>query len=193
MIPNRKFGLFGGSFDPVHHGHLILAREALEQLGLERILFIPANISPHKTGSPPAPPALRVAMLKAAIDGNAAFSIETCELEREGPSYAIDTVRHLAAKHAGVDWTFLIGGDNVAALDTWKEIDALRGMVEFAVFTGRHPAGETGGWPRIDRRIDLSSSEIRNRIARGLPVRYFVPDAVDRLIAEHRLYLHDRL
>lgn len=193
MIPNRKFGLFGGSFDPVHHGHLILAREALEQLGLERVLFIPANISPHKTGTPPASPSMRVAMLKAALDGEPAFSIETCELEREGPSYAIDTVRHLSANHVGVDWTFLIGGDNVAALDTWREIDALRGMVEFAVFAGRESAEGTGGMPRINRRIDLSSSEIRNRIACGLPVRYFVPDAVERLIAEHRLYLHDRL
>jgi len=192
MNPLRKLGLFGGSFDPIHHGHLILAREALESLGLDRVIFIPSGISPHKLDRPPAPAELRCKMLEAALRDEAGLEWDDCEIRRPGPSFAIDTVREMAARHPGAELFFFIGEDNLASLHTWKDVALLKTMVKFVVMSrGFAAPAPDQDYPVISRPIDISSTEIRNRIARGLSVRYLVPDCACEIIFQHRLYRND--
>ena len=190
MNPLRKLGLFGGSFDPIHHGHLILAREALESLGLDLVLFIPSGISPHKLARPPAPAGLRCQMVEAAVRDEPGLGWDDCEIRRPGPSFAIDTVREMAVRHPGVELHFFIGEDNLASLDTWKDIAALRTLVKFVVLARGHGAPDHG-FPVISRPVDISSTDIRNRIARGLSVRYLAPEAACEIISQHHLYRND--
>lgn len=190
MISSQNIGLFGGSFDPIHHGHLILAREAMEKLGLERVVFIPANISPHKLDRPPVSAAVRCEMLEAAIEDEAGFFCDRCEAERPGPSFAVDTVRLMASRFPGARLFYFIGEDNVAGLETWREIDVLRRMVSFVVLT-RGGFSNEGGFPVISRNVDISSTDIRNRIAHGLSVRYLLPDATCKIIQQYRLYRNE--
>lgn len=190
MISLRKIGLFGGSFDPIHHGHLILAREALESLGLDRVIFIPAGVSPHKLGRPPAPAELRGRMVAAAVDGEDRLGWDDCEIRREGPSFAIDTVRAMLERFPGAEISYFIGEDNLPALHTWKEIGELRRLVRFVVFS-RGGGGADHGFPVVSRRVDISSTDIRNRIASGLSARYLLPEAACHLIAQHQLYRNE--
>jgi len=190
MIPPRKIGLYGGSFDPIHHGHLILAREAMESLGLDRVIFIPAGISPHKLGRPPAPAALRCAMVAAAIAGEPGFEFDDCEAVRDGASFAIDTVRLMRGCHPGAEIFYFIGGDNVPALDTWKEISELERLVRFVVFS-RGAVGASHAFLSVTRVVDISSTDIRNRIATGRSVRYLVPPSACEIITRHRLYRNE--
>lgn len=190
MNPLRKIGLFGGSFDPIHHGHLILAREALESLALDRVIFIPNGISPHKLARPPAPPNLRCRMVEAAVRGEAGFGWDDCEIRRQGPSFAIDTVREMAARHPGAELYFFIGEDNLASLHTWKDIARLTTLVRFVVLS-RGSGLQGQEFPVVSKPVDISSTEIRNRIARGLSVRYLVPESACEIISQHRLYRND--
>ena len=190
MIPSQKIGLFGGSFDPIHHGHLILARDAMESLGLDRVIFIPANVSPHKLAHAPSPTHLRCEMVAAAIAGEPRFSMDACEAEREGPSYAVDTVRLMHRRFPQAEFFYFIGEDNVPALHTWREIDELKKMASFVVLA-RGNLEPAEGFPIISRNIDISSTDIRNRIAQGLSVRYLLPDAVCAILTRHQLYLND--
>ena len=184
----KTIGIFGGTFDPIHCGHLILARDAIEQLELEELLFIPAAISPHKLGQSPAAAAdVRVEMLRAAIEGEPRFCLDTLELERPAPSYTIATIEALRARDSGARFVYLIGEDNVAQLPTWRRYPELSRMVQFAVLdrTGlktEHP------FRTVRRHIDISASDIRNRVARGLSIRYLVPPAVEKIIRERALY-----
>jgi nicotinate-nucleotide adenylyltransferase len=190
MISSEKVGLFGGSFDPIHHGHLILARDAMESLGLDRVIFIPANVSPHKLARPPVAARLRCEMVEAAIAGEPRFSMDACEAEREGPSFAADTVRLMQRRFQQAEFFYFIGEDNVPALHTWREIDELKKLASFVVLA-RGDLAPIEGFPVISRNIDISSTDIRNRIARGLSVRYLLPDAVCAILARHQLYLND--
>jgi nicotinate-nucleotide adenylyltransferase len=191
MNPRSKVGLYGGSFDPIHHGHLILARDVRERLGLERMIFIPAGVSPHKLDQPPAPPAVRLEMVRAAVAGEEGFECDDCEVTREGPSFAIDTVRLMMGRHPGAEIFYLIGGDNLQALDTWKEIDALRELVTFVVLARGGGGMTPEGFVAFDRRVDISSTDIRKRIATGRPVSYLLPEAVCTIVFRHRLYRND--
>lgn len=172
----ERIGIYGGSFDPIHFGHLILAREAKEQLGLSRVLFVPAVVSPHKLDRPPSSPGLRCRVLQAAIEEEPGFEMDDSEIRRQAvPSYTIDTVRLLRERHPGVEMDYFIGDDNLSELHTWKEIDLLRELVRFVVLSrGGHPVPE--GMPVVRRRIDISSTDIRNRIASGQSVRYLLPE-----------------
>lgn len=190
MISSEKIGLFGGSFDPIHHGHLIMARDAMESLGLDRVLFIPVNVSPHKVGRPPAAAHLRCEMVDAAIAGEPRFSMDDCEAERAGPSFAIDTVRLMRKRFPQASLYYFIGEDNIDALHTWKEIDQLRDLASFIVLARGHRKAPEG-FPVISRNIDICSTDIRNRIAQGLSVRYLLPDAVCAILTRHQLYLND--
>ena len=183
----KKIGIFGGTFDPIHCGHLVLARDAIEQLQLDELLFIPAAMSPHKLERPPAPADLRVEMLRAAIEGEPRFCLDTLELERPAPSYTVETIEALRAREPGAQFVCLIGEDNVARLSTWHRFSELSQMVQFAVLdrTGlktEHP------FPTIRRHIDISATDIRNRVARGLSLRYLVPPAVEKIIRDRELY-----
>ncbi len=197
-----KLGFYGGSFDPIHHGHLLLARDAVETLGLERLFFIPAAVSPHKLGARPgpsaAPAAVRAAMIRAAIEDEPRFGIEELELQRaeQGApvSYTIDTILALRERYGGeAAFYYLIGQDNLAKLDTWRRIDELRRLATFVVLA-RDVADVANGaqtplpFQTLARRIDISATEIRNRIANGLSIRYLVPERVRDLLLRHQLY-----
>lgn len=184
----ERVGIFGGTFDPVHHGHLLLAEAALEQLDLDRILFIPAALSPFKQDRPPGASAeQRLRMLRLATASEPRFGVDDREIHRDGPSYTLDTVRSLLGDHPGVRFLLLIGADNLAELERWHRIDELRNLVDFAVLDrGDDPGATECGFPVVKRRVDLSSTEIRERLAKGLSIRLMVPAPVyDVIMSEH--------
>jgi nicotinate-nucleotide adenylyltransferase len=183
----KTIGIFGGTFDPIHNGHLILARDAIEQLSLDELLFIPAALSPHKLEQSPAAADVRVEMIRAAIEGEPRLCLDTLELERSAPSFTIDTVEALRTRKPDAQFICLIGEDNVARLPTWHRFDELEKMVQFAVLdrTGlktKHP------FRTVRRHLDISATEIRNRVARGQSIRYLVPPAVEQIIRQRQLY-----
>ena len=182
----QKIGIYGGTFDPVHHAHLILARLALERFALERIVFVPTRLSPHKNDSV-ATPEVRLQMLRSAIEGEAQFEVDDCELQREPPSYTIDTVEKLRQKYQGAQLFLLIGDDNLAGLPSWRGFEDLRHMVTFVVLQ-RAFTPVVHEYLSVDRRIDISATEIRNRIASGRSIQYLVPRSVEQIIRTRGLY-----
>jgi nicotinate-nucleotide adenylyltransferase len=182
-----RLALYGGSFDPIHHGHLILARQALEDLSLDRIVFVPAAESPFKPNHSSASAEDRLAMVKLAIEVEPAFVVDPLELNREIPSYTIHTAREYKARHPADTLFFLIGEDHVAALPKWNEFKELDRLVHFAVLS-RSDLPLKVGYPVVRRRFDLSSTEIRNRVANNLPISYLVPENVLRYIHQRNLY-----
>jgi nicotinate-nucleotide adenylyltransferase len=187
-----KIGLFGGSFDPVHHGHLIVGQAAAEALGLDELRFVPAREQPFKLGQHAAPAADRAAMLELAVQGAPRLSVERLELERPGPSYTVDTLRALVARHPGAALTLLLGADAARELEDWHEAGALPGLARIVVFargsTAVPDSRLIAGVVEVPR-IEISATEIRGRVRAGLPIRYWVPDAVARYVAQHRVYL----
>src|SRR5438132_2203029 len=162
----KKIGIYGGTFDPIHHAHLILGRQACEQLGLDRVIFVPAALSPFKKATHASGEA-RMSMLRAAIEGELMFTVNDCELRRPPPSYSIDTVLQIREREPDAELFWLIGADNVAGLNKWHRIDALKKLVQFVVLDrGR---GEKGAhaYPVVQRNIDISATDIRNRVASG--------------------------
>lgn len=183
----KKIGIFGGSFDPVHHGHLILAREALETLALDTVLFVPAAQSPHKSAWHPAGAAARWEMLTAAIEGESAFFASRLELDRPAPSYSVDTVEQLRASTHDAQFFFLVGEDNLPLLQGWHRFADLERLVRFVVLARsrlvvKHP------YLTVRREIDISATAIRKRVASGQSIRYLVPDTVERIIRRENLY-----
>lgn len=182
-----KIGLYGGTFDPVHTGHLILARDAIEELDLDCVIFIPASLSPHKQNTQPASASVRKEMLIAAIENEPRFVIDDCELYRKGPSFTIDTVLEIKARHDNAEVFYLVGEDNIRELHTWRRIQELEQLVQFVVLN-RSDKSVAHLFPTLQRRIDISATEIRNRVAKGQSIRYLVPDKVMALIEHHHLY-----
>lgn len=187
MSEPKRVALFGGSFDPIHHGHLVLARDAVEQLNLDLVLFIPAARSPHKPDSQPAPARVRGEMVEAAIAGEAGFEFDDRELYREGLSFTIDTVVAVRTRFPLASLFYLIGDDNLAKLHTWRRIEEVRALVQFVVF-GRGEDCAAHGFPSLPRRLDISATEIRQRVAQGASIRYLVPDPVRAIIERDQLY-----
>lgn len=183
----KKIGIFGGSFDPIHHGHLILAREALETLALEQVLFIPAAQSPHKPGTAPASAAARWEMLEAAIAGENGFAASRVELDRPAPSYAVETMEELRAQNPETEFFFLVGEDNLPKLSTWHRFDDLARLVQFVVLD-RTGCEVEYSYAAVRRKIDISATAIRKRVASGQSIRYLVPEAVERIIRRQHLY-----
>lgn len=182
-----KIALYGGTFDPIHHGHLLLARAAKETFGLDRIVFIPAAVSPHKLHAAPTPGAVRWEMVRAAIAGEEGFSADDRELRRTGPSFTYDTVAEWRAEEPDAELFYLIGQDNLAALHTWYRIEELKKLATFIVL-GRGDETATHPFPQIDLRFDVAASDIRNRVAKGLSIRYLVSESVADIIQQKRLY-----
>jgi len=184
----KKIGIYGGTFDPVHHAHLILARDALETLGLDEVIFVPAAVSPLKKAAPVASGELRLAMLRAAIKGEPKFAADNCELCRPPPSYTIDTVEEIRRRNNYAAIYCLIGEDNVDTLTKWHRFTELEKMVHFVVLDRRgQPASHC--YSVIDRKIDISATEIRTRVASGRSIRYLVPSTVEEIIRREKLYL----
>lgn len=183
----KKIGIYGGSFDPIHHGHLILAREALENLGLAEVIFVPAAQSPHKLAPPAAGAAVRWEMLTVAIARESGFSASRLEIDRPPPSYSIVTVEQLRTKKTNAEFFFLVGEDNLPQLPTWHRFHELRRLVQFVVLDRSGVALEEN-YPVVRRKIDISATTIRNRVASGQSIRYLVPEAVEQIIRRENLY-----
>jgi nicotinate-nucleotide adenylyltransferase len=186
----KKIGLYGGTFDPIHNGHLILARDAMERLELDRVVFLPAHVSPHKLDRPPASAEARCRMVAESIEGEPGFYLDDREIRREGPSFTVDTVREYGAEFPGAQLFYFVGDDNLDELHTWKEIDHLRELAQFVVLS-RAGMPFLAEFPMITRRVEISSTEIRNRIARGQSVRYMVPYPACQVITMLGLYKND--
>lgn len=193
----RRIGLYGGSFDPPHLAHLALARVARDTLALEELRWQPAGRPWQKPGRLVASDAQRVAMLRLLIDQEAGFIVDTCELEREGPSYTIDTLRELAAAQPGALRFLIIGADQFARLDSWKDAGQIPQLATLAVAAREGqavvpPAGWPGAplaWVELPLpRIDISATEVRRRAAAGEPVSPLVGEAVAGYIDQHHLY-----
>lgn len=185
-------GLFGGSFDPVHHGHLITAAVVAETLGLDQLRFVPANEQPFKAGTHRAPAADRAAMLELAIAGAEGFAVERAELERPGPSYTVETLRILTAREPGNRFVVLLGADAAAQFDRWREPEEIRRLAQVAIFARPGAPAVTGraaGSLIAVPSIGISATGVRRRVGEGRSVRYWVPGPVADYIAMHRLYL----
>lgn len=189
----KRIGLFGGSFDPVHLGHLLVAQAACEDLALDRLFLIPAAQSPFKPASKPAPDAMRLRMLRLALAGKSNYEIDEQELQRGGVSFTIDTARDYSARFPGSEIFYLIGADHVPTLPKWREAQQLAMLVQFVVIPrpGDAPASlpppfrirTLGGWP-----LQLSSSQVRARVREGLAVNHLLPFGVSAVIEEEKLY-----
>ena len=183
----EKIGIFGGTFDPIHHGHLILAREAKEELELDRMIFVPAAASPHKLNQIFAPAEVRLEMLTIALAGEAGFECSALELQRPPPSYAIDTVAACRLTHPTAEFFCVVGDDHLDRLSTWHRFEELSKSVQFVVLN-RGGLSPGHPYPRIQRRLDISATDIRKRVATGRSIRYLVPPAVAEIIRNRQLY-----
>jgi nicotinate-nucleotide adenylyltransferase len=187
-----RIGIYGGTFDPPHVGHLIVASDACAALDLDRLLLIPSADPPHKQGKVQATAEQRLAMLEAAVRDDPRFEVDDIELRLEGASYTVETLREMRKRHADAELFFLVGVDQMKELHSWREPDEVARLARLSVMTreGETPDEDTPYPHRLIpvTRIDLSSSDIRRRIARGEPVRYLLPDAVRELVEEWGLY-----
>jgi nicotinate-nucleotide adenylyltransferase len=193
-LARMKLGLFGGSFDPVHLGHLLAARAAREEAGLDRLFFIPAAQSPFKPEARPAPAAERLRWLRLALAGDATAEIDDQEIRRAGPSYTIETVRDYARRYPAAELFYLIGADQTGQLRLWREAAELARLVQFLIIPRPGEAVAELAEPfrgRVLRGVPLgvSSSEIRARLKAGLPVTHLTPAAVAEALGNNRLYL----
>jgi nicotinate-nucleotide adenylyltransferase len=202
MTSRRGIGVFGGTFDPIHIGHLAAAEDARAQLDLQKILFIPNNVPPHKRDQRVSIAGDRVRMVELAIADNTGFELCTIELERPGPSYTLDTLRLLRSRlGSDVHLTFLTGCDSLLFLHTWHQPDAL--LAEFELVFLARPTDDPIDWERIEARfpeirkqtrtiqiplLEISAQELRRRVRAGLPIRYYVTAPVEAYIREHALY-----
>ena len=195
-----RIGVFGGSFDPVHLGHLILAEQCREQGKLDQVWFVPAARPPHKMERDLTPFAQRVEMLELALAGQPAFRVEQIEKERPGPSFTADTLDELHARHPEHEWHLVIGGDTLRDLATWhapERIVARVGLMVMArpgavVPTGEDLGRRLGVPVRVKvieaPQIDISSTDLRRRLKEGRSVRYMIPRAVEAYIQDKVLY-----
>jgi nicotinate-nucleotide adenylyltransferase len=189
-----RVGIFGGSFDPVHNAHVALARQALDELALDELVWLPAG-QPWQKRRVLAPAVHREAMVRLAIAGEPRYTLSRIELERNGPSYTVDTVRTLNARRPGVSWHLVIGQDQYAGFHTWHGWQELLGLVTLAV--ANRADAPLNADPQVLRvpheavalpMMDISSTDIRARLARGLGIADLVPAPVAGYIARHHLY-----
>jgi len=193
-------GILGGTFNPPHMGHLVMAQEALDQLDLERVVFLPVAVPPHKEAREDPGPDTRVALCRVAVAGDERFGVSTLEVDRGGASFTVDTLRELHELQPEHDLTFIVGGDMAQSLPAWREPEAILALARLAVAEREGVRREDiarrleplHGGDRVTffdmPRIDVSSSDIRRRVAEGRPIRYLVPDAVAEAIAQGNLY-----
>jgi len=192
--PRRlRLGIYGGTFDPIHHGHLILAHDVLEKLKLDAILFVPCGQSPLKTSKPLADNNRRLAMLRLAVKKEKRFWISRCELDRPAPSYSYDTAVEIREAFPRAELFWLIGADQFMDLDRWHRPDDLRKLVKFVLML-RGDESLKGKLKTVlslpqPRRIDISATEIRHRVKSRQPIDHLVPTPIAAYIKRHGLYL----
>lgn len=185
----KKVGILGGTFDPPHLGHLLIAEQVKEAFSLEEVWFIPANEPPHKEKASTSA-YHRLNMLQLALKDNPAFKISRIEIDRKGKSYTIDTVKELLRKYPTIDFYFIIGADMVEYLPHWYKIDELIQLITF-VGVGRPGYPLETPYPVLPLHmpmIDISSTLLRERMKNNQTVKYLIPSSVDRYIKEKGLY-----
>jgi nicotinate-nucleotide adenylyltransferase len=189
-----KLGLFGGSFDPVHLGHLLVAQAAVEELGLDRLFFVPAAQSPFKPENEIAPAEIRLQLLRLALAGKANYEIDGQEIRRGGISYSIETLRDYAKKFPAAKLFYLIGADNISKLNEWREPDELAKLAEFVAIP--RPGEIAVEFPKPFRGkilkgfpVEISSSQIRARVKAALPIENLVPPFVAGAIHAAKIYI----
>jgi nicotinate-nucleotide adenylyltransferase len=199
-VESAKLGVIGGTFDPPHYGHLVLAENARVQFALNRVLFVPAGQPPHKPERPVTLAQHRVAMVEAAIAGNKDFTVSRVDLDRPGPHYTVDTLGILTRAYPDAVLLFLMGGDSLAEFASWRDPSGIVRQARLAVMA-------RPGWeadlaslveeiPDIRDRLilldapylEISGTDLRRRVRRGLPIRYLVPPGVEEYVREHKLY-----
>jgi nicotinate-nucleotide adenylyltransferase len=188
-----RLGIFGGTFDPPHLGHLLPVIDAAEALKLDEVRFVPAAVQPFKVGRASAAPEHRLAMTQRLVAGVPGFVADATEIDRPGLSFTVDTLAAVAASSPHAERVLLLGTDAYALFDQWREPERILGMASIAVLVrGGDVMPDVGARAGIQllqtRRVDISSTELRARVAQGRTIRGFVPDAVADYIAEHRLY-----
>jgi len=187
----NRIGILGGTFDPVHFGHLSLAQTARRSLNLSRVIFIPARMPPHKERIKLTCAELRYKMIKLAIAGNKHFSVSRIEIEKKGISYSVQTLRLLKKKYTAAEFYFIVGSDALPELSSWKEIEEIFKLSNFVV--AKRPNFRKYKWPREAIALDgeflkISSSKIRQFIKKGESVESFLPKAVYKFIIKNSLY-----
>lgn len=194
-----RLGIFGGTFDPPHVGHLLAAVDAVEQLGLDRLVFVPTAQQPLKAGSESADPEHRLAMTRLLAGDDPRFAVDPIEIERSGLSYTVDTLAAYERRHPGDEHFFLVGADALATFGRWREPERVLRLARLVVLrrdaasgapAAAPPAAPAGREPLVleTRRVDVSSTEVRARVRAGQSIRGFVPDAVAAYIERARLY-----
>ncbi len=203
-----RLGVFGGTFDPVHIGHLIVAEQCREQGGLDQVWFIPAARPPHKQDRPLTPFGTRAEMLALALAGHPAFRVDELERDRPGPSYTVDTLEELHRREPAAALALILGSDSLADLPTWKDPARVARLAELLVVA--RPGHPLPSWDALCDRlglargtvpgrfvhaplVDIASQDLRRRAAEGRSLRYLVPRAVECYIETHGLYREDRL
>lgn len=208
-----RLGIFGGTFDPPHVGHLLAASDAIEHLGLDRLVFVPAAVQPLKVGREAAAAADRLAMVRLTVGGDPRLESDSVELDREGLSYTVDTLREFSRRYPSAERYFLVGADVLATFAQWREPQTVLELATLAVLTRRSDSSDDArarhalagaqrsavtsalddalarrSTPVPTRRIDVSSTEIRDRVRAGRSIHGFVTDAVAEYIGSHGLY-----
>jgi len=189
-----RIGIFGGTFDPPHIGHLIIAEQACQQLHLNRVLFVPAYLPPHKKHGTSATAQHRYFMVKRAIEHSPRFEVTSLELRRRGVSYTIDTLKQLQRMYTNARFYLVVGGDNFSGFRTWKSVREILKLATIVVYKRKTPLGSRKKKYASDvvyldgATLDVSSTIIRNRVHNGQSIRFLVPHAVEKYIYRHGLY-----
>jgi nicotinate-nucleotide adenylyltransferase len=196
-----RIGVFGGTFDPPHHGHLVAAEEVRDQLELNRVLFVPAGAPPHKLGKVLSPVHHRLAMVELAIQSNPAFEVSRIDIERTGPSYSVDTLRLLREQYSPeAEFFFIMGLDSLGEIATWHSPEVLIQLCRLAVvdrpWYDINMKALEAAVPGIGQQVQfvhipglaIASSDLQRRVAEGRTIKYQVPPAVEAYIYQHRLY-----
>ncbi|MDQ2745603.1 MAG: nicotinate-nucleotide adenylyltransferase [Chloroflexota bacterium] len=200
----ERIGVLGGTFDPPHIGHLAAAEDAASTLHLDKVLFVPNRVPPHKADQLVSPVADRLAMVELCTGDNPCFVLSKVELERPGPSYTLDTMRQLRRQLGSAEELFFLTGcDSIVALHTWHQPETL--LQEFRVVVLDRPIASPINWAELELRfphireqvevldvplLEISSQQLRHRVAEGRPIRYYVLPTVDDYIRDHKLYRH---
>ncbi len=190
----ENIGIFGGTFDPPHVGHLIIAESAREQLGLSKVLFVPASHAPHKRGKSSTAPLHRLRMLRLAVRGHRDFRASDVEIRRGGVSFTVDTLRHLRKTHPIATLWLIVGSDNLRDIFSWREPEVILQLCRIAVYERPGFSIRNDVLRRTRARVleggalELSATIVRRLQGRSRSIRFIVPPSVERYIARHRLY-----
>lgn len=187
-----KIGILGGTFNPIHYGHLILGEQVLGQLGLDKVIFVPTFVPPHKSHKDVVSASHRLKMLQRAVNGNPHFRVSGIEIKRKGKSYTVDTLREIKKEYPKARIYFICGSDLVSEIPTWKDVDEIYRMAKFVLAKrpgfGKRLTGRS--FLKINvAQVDISSSLIRDLVGQGRSIRYLTPDSVVKYIEKYRLYV----